>query len=51
MQQRAKDAARRAVLRQHGWIVVEIVGEDMRYPARVVGRVRDALRDGRARKP
>jgi hypothetical protein len=31
--------------------VVEIVGEDMRYPARVVARVRDALRDGRARKP
>ena len=46
MAQRAKDAARRAVLREHGWIVVEIVGEDMRYPARVVDRVRRALADG-----
>jgi very-short-patch-repair endonuclease len=49
MQQRAKDAARRALLREHGWIVVEIVGEDMRYPHRVIERVRAALRDGLAR--
>lgn len=49
MQQRAKDAARRAVLREHGWIVVEIVGEDMRYPHRVLARVRSALADGAAR--
>jgi very-short-patch-repair endonuclease len=41
--QRAKDAARRALLREHGWIVVEIVGEDMRYPARVLARVQAAL--------
>lgn len=45
MHQRAYDAARRAVLREHGWIVVEIVGEDMRYPSRVVSRVRNALRE------
>lgn len=43
MHQRAYDAARRAVLREHGWIVVEIVGEDMRYPNRVISRVRAAL--------
>ena len=43
MRQRAHDASRRAVLREHGWIVVEIVGEDMRYPSRVVSRVRTAL--------
>ncbi len=50
MAQRAKDAARRAVLREHGWIVVEVVGEDMRYPPRIVARVRAALRDGAARR-
>lgn len=49
MRQRAKDAARRALLRERGWIVVEIVGDDMRYPARVVARVRSALADGAAR--
>ena len=49
MRQRAKDAGRRALLREHGWIVVEIVGEDMRYPHRVVARVRSALADGVAR--
>lgn len=49
LEQRAKDAARRAVLREHGWIVVEIVGEDMRYPARVVSRVRNALHQGASR--
>jgi len=43
MRQRAHDASRRAVLREHGWIVVEIVGEDMRYPHRVISRVRNAL--------
>ena len=43
MRQRAHDASRRAVLREHGWIVVEIVGEDMRYPSRVISRVRTAL--------
>ncbi len=43
MAQRAKDAARRALLRQHGWIVVEIVGEDMHYPHRVIARIRAAL--------
>jgi very-short-patch-repair endonuclease len=46
MSQRAKDAARRALLREHGWTVVEIVGEDMRYPHRVVARVRSALSEG-----
>lgn len=49
MAQRAKDAARRAVLREHGWIVVEIVGADMAYPARVIARVQAALRDGASR--
>jgi hypothetical protein len=49
MAQRAKDAARRALLREHGWIVVEIVGDDMRYPARVLARVRAALLDGALR--
>ena len=49
MPQRAKDAARRALLREHGWIVVEIVGEDMRYPHRVLARVRSALADGAVR--
>lgn len=49
MRQRAKDASRRAMLREHGWIVVEIVGEDMRYPHRVVHRVRSALAQGAAR--
>lgn len=43
MRQRAHDASRRALLREHGWIVVEIVGEDLRYPHRVVSRVRNAL--------
>ena len=43
MRQRAHDASRRAVLREHGWIVVEIVGEDMRFPHRVNSRVRNAL--------
>jgi hypothetical protein len=51
MRQRAKDAARRAVLREHGWIVVEIVGEDMRYPHRVVARVSSALRQGVDTRP
>lgn len=43
MGQRAHDAARRARLREHGWIVVEIVGEDMKHPGRVIARVRNAL--------
>lgn len=43
MLQRAHDAARRARLREHGWIVVEIVGEDMKHPGRVIARVRKAL--------
>jgi hypothetical protein len=43
MGQRAHDAARRAMLREHGWIVVEVVGEDMRHPGRVTSRVRNAL--------
>ena len=45
MLQRAHDAARRALLREHGWIVVEIVGEDMKHPGRVISRVRKALID------
>jgi hypothetical protein len=49
MHQRAKDAARRAVLREHGWIVVEIVGDDMRHPGRVIARVGAAVGDGAAR--
>ena len=49
MAQRAKDASRRALLREHGWIVVEIVGEDMHYPQRVISRVRSALDEGRRR--
>ena len=43
MHQRAHDAARRALLREHGWIAVEIVGEDMTHPGRVISRVRKAL--------
>lgn len=43
MHQRAHDASRRAVLRENGWIVVEIVGEDMTHPGRVISRVRKAL--------
>lgn len=50
VEQRAKDASRRAVLREHGWIVVEIVGEDMLYPDRVIRRVTAALADGRTRR-
>lgn len=50
MHQRAKDASRRAMLREHGWIVVEVVGEDMRYPDRIVHRVRAALAQGAARR-
>lgn len=46
MEQRAKDAARRAVLREHGWIVVEIVGADMAYPHRIIARVSAALAHG-----
>ena len=49
MRQRAKDAARRAMLQEHGWIVIEIVGPDMYYPERVVARVRAALVEGAAR--
>ena len=49
MEQRAKDAARRALLREHGWIVVEVVGEDMHYPHRVHARIRTALAEGAAR--
>jgi very-short-patch-repair endonuclease len=49
MAQRARDADRRARLRENGWIVVEVVGADMHHPERVVSRVRSALRDGRAR--
>ena len=49
MVQRAKDAARRARLREHGWIVVEVVGSDMHHPELVIARVRSALRDGSAR--
>lgn len=49
MEQRARDAARRARLRENGWIVVEIVGEDMHHPKRVIARIESALRDGRAR--
>lgn len=45
MQQRAHDAARRAVLREHGWIVVEVVGDDMKHPGRIICRVRTALRE------
>ncbi len=43
MRQRAHDASRRALLRENGWIVVEIVGEDMKHPGRVIARVRKAL--------
>lgn len=49
MEARARDADRRARLREAGWIVVEIVGSDMHHPARVIARVRAALRDGRSR--
>ena len=43
MQQRAHDAARRAALRENGWTVVEVVGDDMKHPGRVISRVRRAL--------
>ena len=46
MAQRARDAHRRALLREHGWIVVEVVGADMWFPERVVARVAAALREG-----
>lgn len=49
MDQRARDADRRARLRAAGWIVVEIVGTDMHQPDRVIARVRSALADGRSR--
>lgn len=49
MDQRAKDADRRARLRAAGWIVVEIVGQDMHRSDRVIARVRSALADGRSR--
>lgn len=49
MAQRARDADRRARLRENGWIVVEIVGADMHQPERVIARVRSALRDRQAR--
>jgi very-short-patch-repair endonuclease len=49
MAQRAKDAARRARLREHGWIIVEVVGTDMHHPELVIARVKGALRDGSAR--
>ncbi len=49
MAQRARDADRRARLRAAGWIVVEVVGTDMRSPELVIARVRSALRDGQAR--
>lgn len=50
MAQRAKDAARRARLREHGWIIVEVVGSDLHHPELVLARVRSALRDGSARR-
>ncbi len=49
MEARARDADRRARLREAGWIVVEIVGADMHHPTRVIARVRAALKDGRTR--
>lgn len=40
---RHSDAARRTLLREHGWHVVEIVADDLRFPERAVGKVRRAL--------
>lgn len=42
-EQRRKDAARRSLLRQHGWWVVEIVDIDLRDPRRALARIAAAL--------
>ena len=41
---RQSDATRRTLLRQHGWYVVEIVADDLRFPQRAIAKVRAALR-------
>lgn len=43
-QQRQADATRRTLLREHGWYVVEIVADDLRFPHRAIAKIRAALR-------
>jgi hypothetical protein len=38
------DATRRTLLREHGWYVVEVVADDLRFPQRALAKVRAALR-------
>lgn len=42
-ERRRADATRRTLLREHGWYVVEVIAEDLRYPQRAIGKVRRAL--------
>lgn len=46
---RRADATRRTLLREHGWYVVEIHADDLRYPDRAVAKVTAALRVAGAR--
>ncbi|MDP1877656.1 MAG: hypothetical protein Q8M17_08880 [Actinomycetota bacterium] len=41
---RFADATRRTLLREHGWYVVEVVADDLRFPHRAVAKVHGALR-------
>lgn len=41
---RRLDATRRTLLREHGWYVVEIHADDLRYPERALAKVTAALR-------
>ena len=38
-----KDASRRTLLRQLGWFVIEATADDLRYPQRLIGKVRGAM--------
>jgi hypothetical protein len=42
--QRRRDAARRTLLREHGWHVVEITADDLIVPQRAVSKVQAAIR-------
>lgn len=42
--QRRKDAARRTLLREHGWHVVELTADDLLVPQRAVSKVQAAIR-------
>lgn len=43
-QRRQADATRRTLLQEHGWYVVEIVADDLRFPQRAIAKVTAALR-------